>query len=133
MPGLSDKKYHKNGIFLSFFNFEALYLEGWLSKRYEILLVCKKGFKICYSAKIKLISPASPEIYPEKWQKGVKSIYAKTVFVVTKMFGFWTMGVITFRTYILAPLVKKIWFLAASVIERYAFRMHKIRSENNFP
>ena len=26
-----------------FFDFEALYLEGWLSKGYEILLVCKNG------------------------------------------------------------------------------------------
>ena len=31
--------------FSGFFNFEALYLEGWLSKSYEILLVCKKVTK----------------------------------------------------------------------------------------
>ena len=28
--------------FFGFFNFEAIYLEGWLSKSHEILLVCKK-------------------------------------------------------------------------------------------
>ena len=43
----------------------------------------------------------------EKLQQGDKSIYVKTVFVVTKIFWFWTMGVITFRTHILMSLVKK--------------------------
>ena len=32
----------KNRIFSDFSNFESLYLGGWESKSYEILLVCKK-------------------------------------------------------------------------------------------
>ena len=36
---------------MGFFDFEAFYLEGWLSKNYEVLLVCKK---------------VSPETCPEK-------------------------------------------------------------------
>ena len=39
-----------------FLNFEAIYLEGWLSKSYEISKVCKKGFRNYYGAKIKPIS-----------------------------------------------------------------------------
>ena len=92
----SDSEKLKNRIFSGFFNFEALYLEGCQSKSYKILLVCKKGFKICYNAKMKLISPVSPEIYPEKWQKGVTSIFAKTVLQNLKIFWFWTMGVLSF-------------------------------------
>ena len=67
----------KNRIFSWVLNFEALYLEGWQSKSYKILLVCKKGFRYYYGSKIKLISVVSPETCPEKWQKCVKSNYAK--------------------------------------------------------
>ena len=42
-----------------------------------------------------------------KVTKEDKSIYAKTVFVETKIFRIWTMGVITLSTYILMSLVKK--------------------------
>ena len=66
----------------------TVYLEGWLRKNYE----CKKGLRNCCGLKIKQISLTSLKFHQEKWQKGVKSIDAKTVFVVTKIFWFWTVG-----------------------------------------
>ena len=47
----SDVEKLKNRIFSSFFNVKAIYLEGWLSKSYEILLLCKKKFKIVMAQK----------------------------------------------------------------------------------
>ena len=47
----SDLEKLKNLIFSSFFNVEAIYLEGWLSKSYEILLLCKKKLKIFMAQK----------------------------------------------------------------------------------
>ena len=53
-------------MFSDFFNFEALYLEGWLIKSYEILLVSKKGFRNSCDSNIKQISLTSLELHQEK-------------------------------------------------------------------
>ena len=81
-----------------------------------------KGLWNCCGLKIKEISLTSLELHQEKWQKGDKSIYAKTVFVVTKIFRIWAMGVLTFRTYIL--MLKKVWF---SFFENVGLLCHRAR------
>ena len=88
----SDLEKLKNRIFSGLVHFESLYLEGWKSKSYKILLVCKKGLKICYSAKNKLISLVSPEIYPENDKKGLSQFTQKLYFRIQKYFGFGLWG-----------------------------------------
>ena len=77
-----------------------------LNKRLEISHVCEKRLQNCFDLETGAISSACPEIYPKNWKKRVMSIFSKTVFVVTKIFRIWTMGVITFYTHILMSLVK---------------------------
>ena len=77
-----------------------------LRKRLKIVHVYEKGLQNCFDLKNRAISSTYPKIYPKKWQKGVMSIFSKTVFVVTKIFWIRTMGVITFHTHILMSLVK---------------------------
>ena len=57
-----------------------------LNKRLKILYVYEKGLQNCFDTKTGAISSTYPDIYTNNRQKGVKSIYAKTVFVVTKVF-----------------------------------------------
>ena len=77
-----------------------------LSKRLKILQVYEKGLQNCFDLRTGEISSACPEIYPKNQQKGAMSIFSKTVFVMTKIFRIWTMGVITLHTHILMSLVK---------------------------
>ena len=58
--------------------------------RLTILQVYDKGLKNCFDLKTDTISSTCPEIYPKNRQKGVMSIFAKTEFVVTKIFRIWT-------------------------------------------
>ena len=104
-------KNRKNRIFSGFFNIELFYISRMLSKRFEILHVYEKRLQNSFDLKTGAKSSTCPEIYPNNWQKGVMSLFSKTVFVVTKIFRIWTMGVITFRTYILMSLVKFSWRL----------------------
>ena len=70
--------------------------------------VYEKGLQNCFDLKFDAISS---EIYPRNWQKGVMSIFLKTVFVLTKIFMIWTIGVITLHAHILMSLVKFSWRL----------------------
>ena len=96
--------YHPSNFLPSLKN--TLYISRTLSKRLKILHVCEKGLKNCFDLKTGTIYSACPDIYPKHRQKGVLSIFSKTVFVVTKTFPIWTMGVITFHTHILMSLLK---------------------------
>ena len=109
------------------------------NKRLEILHVYEKGLKNSFDLKTGAMSSTCPAIYPNNRQKVVMSIFSKTVFVVTKIFRIWTMGVITFHTHMLMSLVKFSWrlvllntFTVSELFTASAFLNDKILTTSHF-
>ena len=59
-----------------------------LSKRLKILHTYEKGLHNCFDLKTGAISSLCLEIYPKNRQKGVMSIFSKTVFVAETCIGY---------------------------------------------
>ena len=67
--------------------------QTFFTKRLEISHVYENGLQNCFDLIAGAMTSACPEIYSKNRQKRIMSIFSKTVFVVTKIFWIWTMGV----------------------------------------